>query len=121
MSDFTEYMHEVFEPFGPITTRRMFGGHGVYHHGLMLALVFKDQLYLKTDAHNVGEFLRLNLPAFTFEQKGKPVQLSYRQAPDAMLDDREQARLWAQSAWDAALRAQALKVKKPAGKIRKFI
>jgi DNA transformation protein len=41
--------------------------------------------------------------------KGKPVQLTYHLAPEAMLDERELAALWARRSWDAALRAQAAK------------
>jgi TfoX/Sxy family transcriptional regulator of competence genes len=29
MSGFTDHLNEVFSVFGPIATRRMFGGHGV--------------------------------------------------------------------------------------------
>jgi DNA transformation protein len=47
MSEFTDYLHEVFEDFGAIRVRRMFGGEGVYHQGLMFALVANERLYLK--------------------------------------------------------------------------
>ena len=30
MSDIIEYLHEMFAGFGNITTRRMFGAHGIY-------------------------------------------------------------------------------------------
>jgi len=46
MSQFVEYLHEVFERFGPIRIRKMFGGYGVYHGGLMFGLVADDTLYL---------------------------------------------------------------------------
>ncbi|MEM8856287.1 MAG: TfoX/Sxy family protein, partial [Pseudomonadota bacterium] len=36
---------DVFAPFGPITTRRMFGGIGVYSDGVMIALVAFDELF----------------------------------------------------------------------------
>ena len=31
MSEFIRSLHEVFERFGRIDTRRMFGGHGSHH------------------------------------------------------------------------------------------
>ena len=39
MSDFMDYLHEVLADFGPITTRRMFGAHGIYRDGLMFGLL----------------------------------------------------------------------------------
>jgi hypothetical protein len=34
MSDFIEYLHEVFAGFGQITTRRMFGAQSAYDAAL---------------------------------------------------------------------------------------
>jgi DNA transformation protein len=55
--EFIEFLHEVFESFGPIQAKRMFGGYGIYHDGLMFSLVIDNQLYLKSDAEN-RSFLR---------------------------------------------------------------
>ena len=47
MSEFVDYLGEVFERFGPIKARNMFGGHGIYHRwryvraGSRRRLVFK--------------------------------------------------------------------------------
>ncbi|MEO8325124.1 MAG: TfoX/Sxy family protein [Nitrospirota bacterium] len=35
MSEYVEFLKEVFEQFGPIHPRRMFGGHGLFHKGVM--------------------------------------------------------------------------------------
>jgi len=109
MSDFVEFLDEVFADLGPITTRPMFGAHGIYHQGLMFGLYAKGRLYLKTDAHNLAQFTAEHCEPFRFVQRGKEVQLSYWSAPDVMLDDRELAAAWAQSAYDAAMQAQEAK------------
>jgi DNA transformation protein len=109
MSDFVEFLEEVFAEFGPITTRHMFGAHGIYQDGLMFGLLAQGRLYLKTDAVNLPEFEVVHSEPFTFEQRGKPVKLSYWHAPDFILDDREQAAAWAHSAFAAAMRAQEAK------------
>ena len=111
MSDAIEYLHEVFESFGPITARRMFGGYGIYHEGLMFGLYAAGRLDLKTDAQNLPQFIAERCEPFTFVQRGKPVKLSYWSAPDVIMDEREQAVFWARSAFDAALRAQLAKNK----------
>ena len=109
MSDFVEFLHEVFADLGPITTLRMFGAHGIYHQGLMFGLYAQDRLYFKTDANNLPQFEALSSQPFTFEQRGKLVKLSYWSAPEFVLDDREKASQWAQSALDAAMRSQEAK------------
>lgn len=106
MSEFTEYLHEIFELFGPIAVRGMFGGHGVYHDGVMFALVAGGTLYLKADAENASAFEQRKLGRFEYRKDGKVAQLSYYMAPAEMMDDREAAARWARRSFDAALRAQ---------------
>jgi DNA transformation protein len=106
MSNFLAYLHEVFADFGEITTRRMFGAHGIYRDGLMFGLYAQNRLYLKTDAHNMAQFTEAHCEPFRYEQRGKPVKLSYWSAPYVISDDRGLAAAWARSAYDAAMRAQ---------------
>jgi DNA transformation protein len=110
MNESIDYLHEVFDAFGPIHARRMFGGWGIYHDGLMFGLYAAGRLYLKSDTHNVAQFEAAGCEPFTYNQRGKVVKLSYWSAPEAVLDDREQALLWARLAFDAALRAKAKKL-----------
>jgi DNA transformation protein len=106
-------LHEVFDAFGPISTRRMFGGWGIYHDGLMFGLYASGRLYLKTDAHNVAQFEAAGSAPFTYIQRSKPVKLSYWLAPEVVLDEREEAAHWGRCAFEAALRAQAIKLRRP--------
>ena len=77
MSEFTRYLQEVFELFGPISARKMFGGYGIYHQGLMFGLVADDTLYLKADAQNVAFFEELGLGPFEYHKQGKVMKMSY--------------------------------------------
>jgi DNA transformation protein and related proteins len=106
MSESIDYLHEVFDAFGPIRARRMFGGWGIYHDGLMFGLYAAGRLYLKTDAHNVAQFEAAGSEPFTYMQRDKVVKLSYWSAPETVLDERDQARLWGLSAFEAALRCK---------------
>ena len=105
MSEFVESLHEIFERFGRIEPRRMFGGHGIFHEGRMIAIVLKDTLYLKSDADSAEHFDKLNLPPFTYERGGKTMPMSYRQAPADLFEDRHEAALWGRRAYEAALRS----------------
>jgi DNA transformation protein len=109
MSDAVNFLQEVFESFGHITARRMFGGYGVYFHGVMFGLYAAGRLYLKTDEKNLPQFIAERCEPYTYVQRGKIVKLSYWSAPDIMMDERDQAPVWARSAFDAALRAIAAK------------
>lgn len=109
MSEFVNYLHEVFADFGNISSRKMFGGHGIYHQGLMFGLVADDELYLKVDAHSKATFIDADCEAFEYIKNGKPFKMSYYAAPDAIFDDPESAREWANLAFDAALRAASKK------------
>jgi DNA transformation protein and related proteins len=105
VSEFVQSLHEVFERFGRIEIKRMFGGHGIYHEGRMFALVARDTLYLKADLQSAADFDRLRLPAFEYTRQGKTMPMSYREAPAEVFDDRDEAALWARRAWEAALRS----------------
>lgn len=109
MSDYIDFLKEVFTQLGPVNSRRMFGGHGLYFDGLMFALVTQDTLYLKADAENQHFFEAEGLEKFSYEKQGKRYSIAYFQAPDQLFDDQEEAALWARRSWQAALRGEAKK------------
>lgn len=111
MDEFITFLHELFVPFGTISVRKMFGGYGVYHQGLMFALVADKQLYFKVDNISKEEFITKGLPAFEYQKGDKTIAMSYHIAPEEIYDDAEQAVYWAALAYEAAFRA-----KKPTSK-----
>ena len=106
MSEFVEYLTEVFQDFGAIRSRRMFGGYGIYHDNLMFGLVADDVLYLKVDAQSVRLFEDKGLKPFEYVKNGKSMKMSYHMAPEAIFDDPDVAKEWAQLAFEAALRSR---------------
>lgn len=110
-TEFTAHLHEVFAQFGTTQIRRMFGGFGIYHQGLMFGLIANDTLYLKVDAISSPVFEQLGLRPFEFDRHGKIIKMSYYQAPVEIFDDYEQATIWAKRAYDAAIRAKQPKKK----------
>jgi len=113
MSEFTDYLQDVFVQFGEVRVRSMFGGHGLYHADCMFGLVADDMLYLKVDEKNQHLFTELDLPAFEFETKnGRVMAMSYHLAPEVIYEEQEEAAIWAASSWEAAKRAQVKKLSK---------
>ncbi len=109
MSEYTDFLQEVFAQFGAVSVRPMFGGYGLYHDGLMFGLIANETLFLKADTENVRYFDELDLGPFEFIMKGKSMKMSYYLAPDEIMDDHEQATLWARRSFAAAERAAAKK------------
>jgi DNA transformation protein and related proteins len=106
MSEFVEYLKEVFIDFGPIQSRKMFGGHGIYHKGVMFGLVADDMLYLKTDGEISKLFETKGLAPFSYAKGDKVVKMSYHLAPDEIMDDPQEAAIWAQRSYNVAVRSK---------------
>ena len=107
MSEAREYANHVvdlLDPFGRCEARRMFGGFGIFHQGLMFGLIADGSLYLKADDESRPLFEAEASEPFTYYKKDKPYQLSYYQAPEAFFEDGEHCLRWARIAFDAALR-----------------
>ncbi len=106
MNQFIEEMSEVFVEFGAVQARRMFSGYGLFHAGLMFAIVMRDTLYLKADDSNLHYFHERGLGRFMLAD-GKELKIGYYAAPAEVLEDRGEAAIWARRSFAAALRAQA--------------
>lgn len=86
--------------------KRMFGGYGLFVDKLMFGLVADSALYLKVDESSRIEFVEMNLQPFTYIKNNKPTQMSYFQAPEEIYEDSEQASIWFNRAYAAALRSK---------------
>ncbi len=97
---------ELFAGLGPVTIKRMFGGKGVYHRGLIVAVEIGGVLWLKTDSVTAPAFEAAGAEPWTYVRPGgKAVQWSYWSIPVAALDDPDEMATWARLAYEAALRA----------------
>lgn len=106
MSNFVEHLKTLLERIGPISVKRMFGGHGVFRDSLMFGLIADDVLYLKADAELEARFHAEGLGQFEYNKNGKVVKMSYFLAPEEFYEDPEVAERWALLAWEAARRAK---------------
>ena len=101
---FIEYLRELFADFGPVSARAMFGGHGLYHDGLIFGIVIDDAVYLKVDEHSRPDFEAAGCAPFIYEMKGKPLPMSYWSVPAEAMDSPQAMLPWARRAYAAALR-----------------
>ncbi len=80
----TSDIDEMFSALGPVTVKRMFGGQGIYHRGLIVAVVFKGEVLLKADAASAPDFAAAGARRWTYEGRtGKPVEMPYWSVPES--------------------------------------
>lgn len=104
---FLEFLRELLEPLGLISTRKMFGGHGIYCDGVFFAIVIEGRLYLKADQQTQLDFLAAGSAPFVYQARDRSIQMSYWSVPEEALDSAEQMQPWASRAIAAAVRKQA--------------
>ena len=106
-TDFIAWLQELFADFGVVSARAMFGGHGLYHDGVMFAVAIGDGLYLKVDSQTRPLFEAEGCEPFVYRQTEKPLTMSYWSAPAAAMDSPQAMLPWARLAYAAALRKPA--------------
>ena len=107
--EYVAHIVDLLQFTGPVESRSMFGGFGMFLEGLMFGLVAGNELYLKVDTQNLQDYEDLGLQAFSFEKNGRQIKMSYYQAPEEAMEDAELLSDWASNAYGAAMRAAAKK------------
>ncbi|MBX3536219.1 MAG: TfoX/Sxy family protein [Chelatococcus sp.] len=99
---------DIFQAFGPVRVKRMFGGQGIYRGDLMFALEVDSTLFLKVDDSSKPLFEEAGALPFSYKrQDGRIVVMSFWSLPDSALDDPAEAARWAELALAASKRSQA--------------
>jgi len=111
-AEYSAFVLEMLEPLDGVGLRRMFGGAGLFCHGVMFGLIAGDRLYFKVGDANRPDFEEAGSAPFTYATRhGAHGSLSYYEAPDALFDEPDEMLDWARKALDVALRAHAGKPK----------
>ena len=102
-AEFREYVLEQLERVEPVTSRRMFGGVGIYSRGLFFALIGGDSVYLKVDDTNRADFEAAGMGPFRpFGDQTLVIQ--YYELPAELLEEPDRLRPWVHKALDVARR-----------------
>ena len=122
--EFADHLRDLFGALGPVETRRMFGGAGVYLGDAMFALVIDDTLYMKADAELAQAYSQAGSAPFSYDTRnGVRTIPGLMRLPDSALDDADEALDWAQRslvpAELAAAKKRAAKARKAARKQRR--
>lgn len=102
-----ERIRELFEGLGPVSIRRLFGGKGIYHDGVIVALILRGELMLKGDDQVGPEYEAAGGRhwVYTHSRHGKQVAMPYWSVPESALDDPHEMTMWARKAYQVGLRA----------------
>ena len=102
---FKDFVLDQLQELDSVEARRMFGGHGLYLDGLIVAIVVEDVLYLKTDDETRAAYVQRELDPFCYTTRdGKAYSMSYHRAPDEAVDGPDAMCEWLRPALGAALR-----------------
>ncbi|MGT2460312.1 TfoX/Sxy family protein (plasmid) [Cupriavidus basilensis] len=88
-----------------ITTRPLFGAVALYREEHVFAMVWQGALYFKVSDESRGDFDAAGSHALGYVSEGQEHALkSYWEVPVDVIEDRKQLIVWAQRAWEAALK-----------------
>lgn len=106
--DYLAYVVDQLAGLGPVETKRMFGGVGIYFKDLFFAVIADDELYFKVDDSTRPDYQALGMEPFR-PYEAKETVMSYYQVPIDVLENRNHLRDWAQKAVNVAQTARAKK------------
>lgn len=94
---FLDFATDQLGRVATITTRRMFGGVGIYGDGLFFALIDDNRLYFKVDDTNRVDFEQIGMGPFKpFPDKDEVMQ--YYEVPGDLLEDADSLAPWVEKA-----------------------
>src|SRR2546423_15006883 len=86
-SDYLDYVHDQLSGLGGVSSRRMFGGAGLYCDEFFFALIDDDTLYLRVDDANRADFTARGMGQFRPYPDSPQLSMSYYETPVDGLED----------------------------------
>lgn len=94
---------QLFERFGKVRSRSMFGGFGIFVDDAMFALVVNNALHIRACETTNQQFKDAQYEPYVYKKRGFPVVTKYFALPNELWQDEEQILSMARIALDAAL------------------
>lgn len=91
------FVRDLFRELSAISTRKMFGGLGIYSEGVIFAIIGPEEtLLIKARGQLAEDLAAEGCEQWSYDGKsGKPSVMPYWSLPDAALDDPDEACAWA--------------------------
>jgi DNA transformation protein len=113
-NDYLQFVLEQLAGLGSTTSRRMFGGAGLYCGELFFGLIAEDTLYFRVNDRNRPDYQSRNMAQFRPYPDRPHVSMSYYAVPVDVLEDPEELVLWARRSVAVAL--ESPKPRPPSGR-----
>lgn len=108
-----DFLHDLFEGYGPVRLKRMFSGHGVYDGDFCIALAINPGLCLRVDDENRAVMDAIGAQPFTYAKQGKTITVGkWWKLPEALLDEPDEIARLARLSFAVARRLPPKKPKK---------
>ena len=103
--DFTAFVVELLNPICSVSTRKMFGGVGIYADGQICALISSnDVLHFKVDVENKDDYVEVGAKQF--------MTMPYFEVPADVLENSDALKVWFEKSVAVSKRAGEAKAKK---------
>jgi DNA transformation protein len=112
-NDFVAYVLDQLERLGEVSSRRMFGGHGLYRGEIFFGLISGDTLYFKADAANRSDYEARGMGRFRPHEDKPHLSMNYYELPADVLEDSEQLVAWARRSVAVAQAAAQMVPRRP--------
>ncbi|MEK7638697.1 MAG: TfoX/Sxy family protein [Patescibacteria group bacterium] len=103
-TSFHDYIvYDVLRDISDITSRAMFGGHGVYQQGKIFAIIVDGELYFKANESTKKFFLERASHPFAYSKRdGKTYTMNYWLVGEAVYENRDELKEWVATAINAS-------------------
>ena len=91
---YLDYVLEQLAGLGPVRSRRMFGGAGLYCAEVFFAIISDDTLYLRVDDASRGDYTARGMAAFRPYADRPEISMTYFAVPAQVLEDAEALVSW---------------------------
>lgn len=111
MQIFLDQVMEKLSPHGPIKSRAMFGGYGIYFKEVIFAVIAEGELYFRIDDETQSSYEKYRSKFFTYEGKNKKVIMPYMTLPEIVFKNPKLLKTYIEQAYEASLRSKTRKKK----------
>jgi DNA transformation protein and related proteins len=94
-ADYLAYVIDQLAELGGVSSRRMFGGAGLYCDEHFFGLISADTVYLRVDDSNRADYTARGMGQFRPYADRPQLSMSYYEVPAGVLEDRQQLAAWA--------------------------
>jgi DNA transformation protein and related proteins len=115
-TDYLAYVLDQLGELGGVTSRRMFGGAGLYCDEHFFGLISDDTLYLRVDDSNRGDYTARGMQPFRPYADRPQLSMSYYETPAEVLEEARQLATWAARSVAVARSAAAAQPTRRAGR-----